>query len=106
MERLALVSPAGGERPANDAEWQESLARGGDAAAGERVLLPPRRPGLLALPPGRGERRDDRVGLTTIGQALHARSRLIESILQPSKEAAPCYVSCASSPRTARCASA
>ncbi len=84
----ALVGP----RPQGEAQWREALAGPGDAAAGERVFFHPRGPRCFSCHRivGRGAA----VGpdLSSIGRAL-SREKLIESILSPSKEIAPQFVS-------------
>lgn len=84
-------------RPATVEAWREMLLKGewkqhkGDPAAGERVFFHPKGPRCFACHKvdGRGEA----VGpdLSRIGAALD-KNRLIESILEPSKEVAPAFV--------------
>jgi putative membrane-bound dehydrogenase-like protein len=86
-----LVEKQTDPRPATSALWQRYLAMGGDPAAGERIFFHPNGPGC-----SRCHRIDDHgatVGpdLSTIGSSMN-RERLVESILQPSKEIAPRYV--------------
>jgi putative heme-binding domain-containing protein len=89
--RLRRLEKQAEPRPTSLAGWQRYLAKGGDPAAGERVFFHPGGPGCA-----RCHRIDDNgamVGpdLSTIGSAMN-RARLVESILQPSKEIAPRYV--------------
>jgi putative membrane-bound dehydrogenase-like protein len=81
-------------RPASVAAWREFLLVGagqGDAKAGEIVFFHPRGPGcyLCHRIDGRGES----IGpdLSHVGAALK-RDKLIESVLEPSKEIAPAFV--------------
>lgn len=90
--RKALAEAAG-PRPNGVAEWRKFLAvGGGDAAAGERVFFHADGPRCSVCHQADG--RGGKVGpdLSTIGGALN-RDRLIESILEPSKEIAPAFVS-------------
>lgn len=72
-------------------QWREILkdARG-DVAAGERVFVHPRGPACYNC--HRIDARGGNVGpdLTFVGRSM-SRDRLIESILEPSKEVAPMY---------------
>jgi putative membrane-bound dehydrogenase-like protein len=90
-QRIGLAKAAG-ERPADDAVWQAFLARGGDSAAGERVFFHIGGPRCFVC--HRVEGRGGSIGpdLSAIGRAT-SREKLIESVLQPSKEIAPRYVS-------------
>src|SRR5207247_937332 len=85
---LRLVGP----RPREEAAWRKYLAGSGDPAAGERVFLHVQGPRCATC--HRVDGRGGKIGpeLSTIGRAL-SRERLIESILTPSKEIAPMYVS-------------
>jgi putative heme-binding domain-containing protein len=79
-------------RPATVAAWRDFLMKGkGDPAAGERVFFHSKGPRCFACHKidGRGEA----VGpdLSHIGSAMK-RDKLIESILEPSKEIAPAFV--------------
>jgi putative membrane-bound dehydrogenase-like protein len=79
-------------RPATVAAWRDFLMQGkGDAAAGERVFFHSKGPRCYACHKidGRGEA----IGpdLSHIGAAMK-REKLIESILEPSKEIAPAFV--------------
>ena len=88
--RKALAEAAG-PRPKTAAEWQKFLAGRGDPAAGERVFFHAAGPRCYACHQVDG--RGGKVGpdLSTIGKALN-RDRLVESILDPSKEIAPAFV--------------
>lgn len=90
-KRRTELTEAAGPRPASDAEWAKFLTRGGDAVAGERVFFHSAGPrcAMCHQVDGRG----GRIGpeLSTIGRALN-RDRLIESVLTPSKEIAPMFV--------------
>jgi putative membrane-bound dehydrogenase-like protein len=79
-------------RPATVEAWRDFLLPGkGDAAGGERVFFHDKGPRCFACHKidGRGEA----IGpdLSHVGAAL-TRARLIESILEPSKEIAPAFV--------------
>jgi putative membrane-bound dehydrogenase-like protein len=92
VKRLQDLAVLAGPRPQNEAQWQTALTGQGDAAAGERVFFHVRGPRCYTC-----HRVDGRGGvigpdLSTIGGAL-SREKLIESILAPSKEIAPRYVS-------------
>jgi putative membrane-bound dehydrogenase-like protein len=88
-DRLKAVA---GPRPRNEAQWREALTGKGDAAAGERVFFHSRGPRCAVC--HRIDGRGGAVGpdLSRIGRAL-GRDKLIESILEPSKEIAPQFVS-------------
>ena len=88
--RKALAEAAG-PRPQTAAEWQKFLTGRGDPAAGERVFFSAAGPRCAACHQVDG--RGGKVGpdLSTIGTALN-RERLVESILDPSKEIAPAFV--------------
>jgi putative membrane-bound dehydrogenase-like protein len=100
-EALAGIAKEGGEagekaalvlRPrATEPDWLKIGLEPGDPAAGERVFLHPRGPQCLACHRVNG--RGGIVGpdLSTIGNVLD-RSRLVESIVEPSKEIAPMFV--------------
>jgi putative heme-binding domain-containing protein len=79
-------------RPTTPEGWQRFLAKGGDKAAGERVFFHANGPGCYRC--HRIDGNGEMVGpdLSAIGAAMR-RERLIESILQPSKEISPRYVS-------------
>lgn len=71
--------------------WLSLLNEGGDLAAGERVFFHPKGPGCYRCHQSDG--RGGRIGpdLTATARLLDRR-RLVESILQPSKEIAPQFV--------------
>jgi putative heme-binding domain-containing protein len=81
-----------GERPKSEAEWRTLLTTGGDTSGGERVFFHANGPRCYTC--HRIDGRGGKIGpdLSTIGRALN-RERLIESILLPSKEIAPMFVS-------------
>ncbi|MBY0524957.1 MAG: c-type cytochrome [Gemmataceae bacterium] len=81
-----------GPRPTLGSEWQKALAKGGDAVAGERVFFHAQGPRCYTCHQVDG--RGGKLGpnLSKIGWAL-SREKLIESILEPSKEIAPQFVS-------------
>ena len=89
--RKALTDFAG-SRPNSADEWQKYLAGRGDPAVGERVFFSAAGPRCYACHQIDG--RGGKVGpdLSTIGAALISRERLVESILDPSKEIAPAFV--------------
>jgi putative heme-binding domain-containing protein len=78
--------------PKDTAGWQQFLAEGGDAAAGERLFFHSKGPRCYAC--HRIDGRGAAVGpdLSTIGSAMN-RAKLIESILDPNKEIAPQFQS-------------
>jgi putative membrane-bound dehydrogenase-like protein len=87
----ANIDNLAGGRPQTTAGWQALPAQGGDAAAGERLFFHVRGPGCAAC-----HRIDGRGGatgpdLSAVGAAL-GREKLIESIVEPSKEIAPQFV--------------
>jgi putative heme-binding domain-containing protein len=84
------LAEAADARPTNAAGWQKYLSEGGDAAAGERVFFHAQ--GARCYSCHRADGRGGKIGpdLSTIGAAL-TRERLIESILEPSKEIAPMF---------------
>jgi putative membrane-bound dehydrogenase-like protein len=88
---LADLDSLAGGRPQTAADWRALLGQGGDAAAGERLFFHARGPGCAAC-----HRIDGRGGatgpdLSAVGAAL-GREKLIESIVEPSKEIAPQFV--------------
>jgi putative membrane-bound dehydrogenase-like protein len=91
-DRRKALAALAGPRPQGEAQWREALAGRGDAAAGERVFFHPRGPRCFSC--HRIDGRGAAVGpdLSGIGRAL-GRDKLIESILTPSKEIAPQFVS-------------
>ncbi|HMC90635.1 MAG TPA: HEAT repeat domain-containing protein, partial [Gemmataceae bacterium] len=84
----ALLRP----RPQNAAQWRQALTEKGNPRAGERVFFHPRGPRCYAC--HRVDGRGAAIGpdLSTIGRSL-GRDKLIDSILEPSKEIAPQFVS-------------
>jgi putative membrane-bound dehydrogenase-like protein len=91
-EKAALLlgaEPPG--RPGGPEEWQGVAAEAGDAAAGERVFFHPKGPQCFVCHRVNG--RGGIVGpdLSNTGAVLDRR-RLVESILEPSKEVAPMFV--------------
>jgi putative membrane-bound dehydrogenase-like protein len=89
---LKAIVPMTGGRPQTAAEWRACLQTFGDRAEGARVFFHPRGPRCFAC-----HRIDGRGGvigpdLSLIGRST-SRQKLIESILEPSKEIAPAYVS-------------
>jgi putative heme-binding domain-containing protein len=78
-------------RPKTLEEWRRAAAGPGDPAAGERVFFHPKGPQCYRCHQVNG--RGGIVGpdLSTVGGAL-TRERLVESILEPSKEVAPMFV--------------
>jgi putative membrane-bound dehydrogenase-like protein len=92
QERLRPIVAVAGTRPQNDAQWRAALEGRGEASAGERVFFHPQGPRCYSC--HRVDGRGAQIGpeLSTIGRSL-SRDKLIESILTPSKEIAPQYVS-------------
>ncbi len=90
-KNVQAIAALAGPRPKTEADWRAALAKGGDAAAGERVFFHPQGPRCFAC--HRVDGRGAMIGpdLSTIGRAT-SRDKLIESILNPSKEIAPQFV--------------
>lgn len=90
-EALAELRKAAPARPADEAAWRKQLASGGDAVAGRRVFFHPQGPRCYVCHQIEG--RGGAIGpeLTTIGRSRPAE-HLIASILKPSQEIAPRYV--------------
>ncbi len=90
-KRLRSLIALAGPRPQSEAQWRAALSGHGDAAAGERVFFHSSGPRCFSC--HRVDGRGGVVGpdLSTIGRSL-SRDKLIESILTPSKEIAPQYV--------------
>jgi putative membrane-bound dehydrogenase-like protein len=90
--QFKALAELAGPRPKMEAEWRKVLAQGGDPAAGERVFFHVRGPRCAVC--HRIDGRGGQIGpdLSTVGRAL-SRDKLIESILTPSKEIAPQFVS-------------
>ena len=87
--RLALA-PQAVTRPSSDDEWRKALAQNGDAARGRRVFFSP------AVGCARCHRIEDHGGkigpdLSTIARAAD-REKLMQSVLHPSREIAPQFV--------------
>jgi putative membrane-bound dehydrogenase-like protein len=81
-----------GPLPHTESEWKAALTTPGDPEMGERIFFHPRGPRCFAC--HRVDGRGAAVGpdLSLIAHSLH-RDKLIESILSPSKEIAPQFVS-------------
>lgn len=88
--RLQSLKEIMGKRPTSPTEWEAALKGSGDALSGERVFFHARGPRCYAC--HRIEGHGGAIGpdLSTIGSSTK-RAKLIESILQPSKEIAPQY---------------
>ncbi|HLY07927.1 MAG TPA: PVC-type heme-binding CxxCH protein [Planctomycetota bacterium] len=86
---ILLGRPAG--LPPSMEGWQKVAASPGDAAAGERLFFHPKGPQCFACHRVNG--RGGIVGpdLSTIGNVLN-RDKLVESIVDPSREIAPTFV--------------
>jgi putative heme-binding domain-containing protein len=91
-KRFDAIAKFAGEKPKDEAAWRKALDGKGDPAAGERLFFHPRGPRCFAC--HRIDGRGSAIGpdLSTIGRSL-SRDKLIESILTPSKEIAPQFVS-------------
>jgi putative membrane-bound dehydrogenase-like protein len=89
-ERLRPVRETAGARPAGSKEWREALRGPGDARAGERVFFHPQGPRCFLCHRIDGRGGEAGPDLSRVGAALN-RDRLIDSILEPSKEVAPRY---------------
>jgi putative membrane-bound dehydrogenase-like protein len=90
-EKVALIlNPAGVARPKTIAEWRAILEEPGDAAAGERVFFHPRGPQCFVCHCVNGRGGEVGPDLSTIAAAMN-REKIVESILEPSKEIAPAY---------------
>jgi hypothetical protein len=72
-------------------QWREVGAAAGDAASGERVFFHPKGPQCFVCHRVNGRGGSVGPDLSTIGNSLD-RARLIQSILEPSKEVAPMFV--------------
>ncbi len=89
--RFALRGPQSGSRPASDADWRRTLAVPGDTQSGRRVFFHP------AVGCAKCHRIEDHGG--AVGPDLSVitrgsdRERLMQSILHPSSEIAPQFVS-------------
>jgi putative heme-binding domain-containing protein len=91
-KRRSSLTNLAGPRPSDVAGWQKFLANRGDPVAGERLFFHSQGPRCFVC--HRVDGRGGKIGpdLSTIARAL-SRDRLIESILTPSKEIAPMFVS-------------
>jgi len=91
-KRFDAIAKIAGETPKDEAAWRKALDGKGDPAAGERLFFHTRGPRCFAC--HRVDGRGAAIGpdLSTIGRSL-SRDKLIESILTPSKEIAPQFVS-------------
>jgi len=93
-EKIALVLKLGGDtipapQPASDDEWKAAAKEaGGDPAAGERLFFHPRGPQCFTCHRVRGKGGEVGPDLSRLGRGLE-RDRLIDSILQPSRDIAP-----------------
>jgi putative heme-binding domain-containing protein len=87
-EAASMLSPM---RPESDEEWRTSLKPAGDAASGRRVFF---NPSLGCARCHRIEDRGGRLGpdLSTIARGAD-REKLMQSILHPSRDIAPQFVS-------------
>jgi putative heme-binding domain-containing protein len=91
-KRVEAIAKFAGAKPSDEVGWRKTLEGKGDPAAGERLFFQPRGPRCFAC--HRIDGRGAAIGpdLSTIGRSL-SRDKLIESILTPSKEIAPQFVS-------------
>jgi putative membrane-bound dehydrogenase-like protein len=91
-KQVDAIAKAAGPKPSDEEGWRKALEGKGDPAAGERLFFHPRGPRCFAC--HRIDGRGAAIGpdLSTIGRSL-SRDKLIESILAPSKEIAPQFVS-------------
>ncbi|QDU97680.1 PVC-type heme-binding CxxCH protein [Lignipirellula cremea] len=92
--RLARREPLQAETkpaPEETDRWLELLADPGDAEAGWRVFFDSRRGGCVNCHRYQGQGSDVGPDLTEVGKRLTPQ-RLLESILQPSREVAPLFV--------------
>ncbi|HEX7898067.1 MAG TPA: PVC-type heme-binding CxxCH protein [Planctomycetota bacterium] len=80
-----------GGRPADLPGWQKLVGEGGDARRGERVFFHPKGPQCALCHRVNGRGGDVGPDLTVIGGSL-TRERLIESVVDPSREIAPMFV--------------
>jgi putative membrane-bound dehydrogenase-like protein len=90
-KRRKELAEAAGPRPKDEAAWRQFLDGRGDPAAGARVFFQANGPRCAVC--HRVDGRGGKIGpdLSAVGRAL-SRDRLIESILTPSKEIAPLFV--------------
>ncbi len=80
-----------GGRPADLPGWQKLLGAGGDPTRGERVFYHPKGPQCFACHRVNGRGGGVGPDLTVVGGSL-TRDRLVESIVDPSREIAPLFV--------------
>jgi putative membrane-bound dehydrogenase-like protein len=92
VKHLPRLEQLAESRPTTVTGWQRYLAKGGDPSAGERVFFHSNGPACSRCHRIDGNGATIGPDLSTIGSAM-SRERLIESILTPSKEIAPRYVS-------------
>lgn len=100
-KRRAALTAVAGPRPEGEAAWRKVLTGGGDPAAGERVFFHLRGPRCAQC--HRIDGRGGAIGpdLSAIGKS-HSRDKLIESILAPSKEIAPRFITWVLTTRTGK----
>ncbi len=91
-ENLRPLRDVAGAKPRTPADWQSALAGPANPETGERVFFHRNGPRCFAC--HRVDGRGIAIGpdLSTVGASL-SREKLIESILMPSKEIAPQFVS-------------
>jgi putative membrane-bound dehydrogenase-like protein len=91
-KRLKELADLAGTKPALESDWRKSLQGRGDATAGEHVFFHANGPRCYIC--HRIDGRGAKIGpnLSTIARSSN-RDKLIESILTPSKEIAPMFVS-------------
>lgn len=78
-------------RPDDAAGWRKALAEGGDPAEGARVFFHPAGPQCYVCHRVNGRGGEVGPDLSTIGRTLD-RLKLVDSILEPSREIAPMFV--------------
>lgn len=83
------LQPGASKRPASPAEWRKALAEGGNAESGRRVFLSVQ---TTCTTCHHAQGRGASIGpdLSHVGRSLD-RGKLIEAILDPSREIAPQY---------------
>jgi putative membrane-bound dehydrogenase-like protein len=92
-DKIALVLKLSGDaipapQPASDDEWKDAAREAGAPAAGERLFFHPRGPQCFACHRVRGKGGEVGPDLSRVGRGVE-RDRLIDSILQPSRDVAP-----------------
>lgn len=87
-KRLLVIAEYADRRPELPTSWRRLLAGPADPAAGERVFFHPQGPRCYACHQVDGRGVAIGPDLSTIGRSSN-RDKLIESILEPSKEIAP-----------------